>query len=616
MFSFTAERLDASLDKYENETVAQSNVPIYSTVYHDRRNDAHQSPVPRDHRTSIYVNQSSIESIRSNDCINDAKLYANGQESVDGHTASNGTQRLRSAMVLRHVEPEPDYDEIAESGGEEPEETSEDLASSSFALMIKQATLNRERRIKEREPLDVVVNPRQEVAPLVDSPVPPPPPPPPPPIAGIPEQSHRRTGSDTGRPVPPEVRKHLDENKKRDEAHAALMAAVLKRRNLLETEDAPVVADTIETRLMKSRKIQVVYRGDNSKQELTRPTTARPQSLYQETNGSLGRSVAVNGNGVAPGSQRGVSSTVIDNANGRLSPKKTVPLTSTKPPGNGSVASSSSTDLAQLLARKSLQRQINNEQEEAPKRATWINAQTVVPPPPPPVNHSLLGQPYSSSGIGYARPDVTRYADRFSNEDAASTISTLSTLSTLSSLSPENPSSAGSSPPQHQSSYMSKAANARTQSRSRLDLSQIPEGIVGVMIPPPAEFLGDDGPTDQQYNALPVAATLRTVNKAPLGNSMVFPARVKDSKGAGNGSASFAEKALDSWSVDDVCEWLESLDYGSYQERFTEGNVTGQRLAELDENDLQALGVANILHRIKVVREVRKLLKGPGLQLS
>lgn len=637
MISFATERLDASLDKYENETVTPTNVPIYGTVYRDHRRNDGQIPSPvGDHRTSIYVNQTSFEANRSIDHVNEAKRYANGQESIDGHSSVNGKHRPKSE-VLRHAEPIPDYDEgpVTESGGGqevETEENSDELASSSFSLMIKQATLNRERRLKERESIDVVINPRQEVAPLVASSnrnaSVPPPPPPPPPIAssGVPEQSHRRTGSDSGRPVPPEVKKHLDENKKRDDAHAALMAAVLKRRSLLENTDDVQVADTIETRLQKTRKVQVVYRGDHSKQDLTSPMNVRPNTLFQssETNGSLGRSAGMNGNRATMGNHGvAVNATTTDNANGPT-PKKTVPLTSSKPGPNGS-AGPNSGDLAQLLMRKGIQRQSEPANTEAPtmdaskapKRTAWNNGQTFTPSP---VNHGTTGQPYSSPGIGYARTDVTRYADRYANEDAASTISTLSTLSTLSSLSPENPSSAGSSPPQHQSSYLSKA-NARNLSHtSRIDLSQIPEGVVGVMIPPPAEFLGDDEVTasNEQYNALPVTATLRTVNKAPLGNSMVFPARVKDNRAAGNGlgNSSFSDKALESWSVGDVCEWLDSLDYGCYQERFAERNITGQRLAQLDENDIQRLGVEKVLHRIKLVREVRKLLKGPGSRPS
>lgn len=605
-----------SLDKYENETVAQTNVPIYGTVYRDnRRNETqnHSPPISDQHRTSIYVNQSSIDVNRSPDHVNGGKIYANRQESMNGVQ-----QRPRSAVVVaREAEPEPDYD----AGGSDPsggEEKEEDLASSSFAVMIKQATLNRERRIKERGHLDDVINPKHDVInPKHDNGTPPvvvssnrnsavpPPPPPPPPIAssGIPEQSHRRTGSDSGRSVPPEVRKNLDENKKRDEAHLLLMAAVLKRRTLLEgSEDA--LAETIESRIQKSRKLQVIYRGDQSKQDLTTGPT-RPNTLHQSTE-TNGKSF---GNGVTPGNHH---ATGVDGTN-TLAPKKTIPVTTSK---HGPVGSS---DLAEILVRKSIQRQEAGNTEvppmeanKGPKRATWNNGQGFVPSP---VNHGVANQPY-----GYARTDVTRYADRFANEDAASTISTLSTLSTLSSLSPENPSSAGSSPPQHQSSFLSKA-NARNQWHSRIDLSQIPEGVVGVMIPPPVEFQGDEPPTaapNDQYNALPVTATLRTVNKAPLGNSMVFPARVKDNKAPGNGggSTSFSERGLESWSVGDVCEWLDSLDYGCYQERFAAMNVAGPRLAQLDENDLQLLGVEQVLHRIKLVREVRKMSKGPGIRLS
>ena len=61
------------------------------------------------------------------------------------------------------------------------------------------------------------------------------------------------------RPAPADVAEEMQ----RDEAHEALMAAVQRRRNLLDSVDAELIADSIETRVQRSKMLQTVYRADH-----------------------------------------------------------------------------------------------------------------------------------------------------------------------------------------------------------------------------------------------------------------------------------------------------------------------------------------------------------------
>jgi len=51
--------------------------------------------------------------------------------------------------------------------------------------------------------------------------------------------------------------------RRRDEAHAALMAAVQRRRNLLDSVDGDQIADSIENRVQRAKMLQTVYCADN-----------------------------------------------------------------------------------------------------------------------------------------------------------------------------------------------------------------------------------------------------------------------------------------------------------------------------------------------------------------
>ncbi|CAL1547715.1 unnamed protein product [Lymnaea stagnalis] len=66
---------------------------------------------------------------------------------------------------------------------------------------------------------------------------------------------------------------------------------------------------------------------------------------------------------------------------------------------------------------------------------------------------------------------------------------------------------------------------------------------------------------------------------------------------------SYSRVAMELWTLDDVCEWLNSLGLGEYDEAFRKNAIDGKELLALSVNDLEdTLGVAALGHRNKILR--------------
>ena len=154
----------------------------------------------------------------------------------------------------------------------------DDNVMSAFGNAIKLAALARDKRQQDEiskpkaPPPPPAVSAAAPPAPLVAMAAPGIPPPPPPPSL---TPSSDSSPVVVKRSLPPHIQKQLDETKKREESHNALMAAVAKRRNVVETIDMGNIADTIETRIQRGKKLQtIVYKSDQSKPEVK--TTVLP----------------------------------------------------------------------------------------------------------------------------------------------------------------------------------------------------------------------------------------------------------------------------------------------------------------------------------------------------
>lgn len=59
---------------------------------------------------------------------------------------------------------------------------------------------------------------------------------------------------------------------------------------------------------------------------------------------------------------------------------------------------------------------------------------------------------------------------------------------------------------------------------------------------------------------------------------------------------SFDSKPLDSWSVDDVCQWLTEVGLDSHIPTFRDNEIIGEHLRDLSREDLKDLGISKIGH--------------------
>ena len=126
-----------------------------------------------------------------------------------------------------------------------------------------------ERELEVRKEKERQVAARQQVS----SPPPPPPPPtnvPPPPPVVAPPQPQDKAPS-TPRQTPPHVQKELEEKKRREDSHAALMAAVAKRRNVVD-QNKDETPESIEARVKGAKYTpSTVFKGNGARNTLTSP---------------------------------------------------------------------------------------------------------------------------------------------------------------------------------------------------------------------------------------------------------------------------------------------------------------------------------------------------------
>ncbi|CAM1294964.1 Uncharacterised protein g1143 [Pycnogonum litorale] len=70
----------------------------------------------------------------------------------------------------------------------------------------------------------------------------------------------------------------------------------------------------------------------------------------------------------------------------------------------------------------------------------------------------------------------------------------------------------------------------------------------------------------------------------------------------------FRNKPLQQWSGKDVSDWLESLFMPEYKSNFEDAGITGNRLANLNNDDLSDLGVKRVGHRQNMERSLKRYL--------
>lgn len=187
----------------------------------------------------------------------------------------------------------PAYSEAASGSRQapDPRPSGGDNGPSAFDLSIRRAAEERERRRSR----DAVVAPAAihkssppppRAAPPANIPIPPPPPPLPPLPGANPPPRVSQTATENGeKSIPVKIQKQLHGTKKQEDSHAALMAAVLRRRMAIDPSDSEESSDVIESQVNRTRKVQPARGvGEPVRKEVRAPVQPVPLAMLGSLN--------------------------------------------------------------------------------------------------------------------------------------------------------------------------------------------------------------------------------------------------------------------------------------------------------------------------------------------
>lgn len=69
----------------------------------------------------------------------------------------------------------------------------------------------------------------------------------------------------------------------------------------------------------------------------------------------------------------------------------------------------------------------------------------------------------------------------------------------------------------------------------------------------------------------------------------------------------FKDKNVESWTAEQVGDWLEQIGLGEYKAVFIDNCIEGETLISMSKADIKELGVEKVGHRVKLDKEIRKL---------
>lgn len=546
--------------------------------------------------------------------------------------------------------------------------------------------------------------------------VPPAPPPPPPPSIGTLSRSRSPHVTDDNKSPPSSSngRKILDESRKREESHAALLAAVLKRKNVVDSTDGDTLADSIDARINHTRTQQkIVYRADHTKEVKLPPVAA--VGLLAPAEGTFPTASPTKEDdspGFRAEAEKMRQAFLLKKTVSREASNQPETIQA-RPEENGSVKASSTNgaltsdsrtvnrpnstvvkpqpvlaDVAAIIAQKALARQKKGEAEpkvdevklktaEADPKLTGAELKVTEASPKissvavddglkatianrsvfesgtlkPAVSATLpknstsnanVSGPISSVATRSQQPTVTNQQRKVygasvisssalqtnnNNPDSTLTLpntklgngkpsnrnSSVYTSSTVAAPMANVPRNRNSSI--YPSSPPAAVETTASVMKSSRQVTTLPTGAKAnsvkqsmeapLVIPPPVEFAT---PTEAAGFSTEVhaTATLRSAGKSS--NSMVFLAKGSIASDPVPAQTSFRNRSINTWSEDDVAEWLKSFDYSDYHPLFAEKKVTGQVLAQMKPNELEAMGIKNMLHRNRIEREIRSAM--------
>lgn len=323
--------------------------------------------------------------------------------------------------------------------------------------------------------------------------------------------------------------------RKRDEAHAALLAAVQRRRHLLDSVDGELIADSIENRVQRAKMLQTVYRADQGAGQ-----GQSDQSEHQPV-GLLGVADPPNGNFTSEAERarleyvRRLQQQQQSKQPPPTKPVRTVPPTAPKSTLNGGVVRVPPPPPPRsVIVNESHNRALAEYVNGSSKVYTAATAVGTATPGDVDRTAGSFVRLLDDPGESTTEPSPTTPATandrrlRVVTDDTASVLSSLSTISTNSSVGvggvgPGDGTVSLHGSPSHSSSGDSGFAKSSVTGGGGAVVADQP------IIPPPTEFASPSDHSSSSSSSTSVQTTipaLRSVAKQQS-HSMIFPARTQ-----------------------------------------------------------------------------------------
>ncbi|XP_064595523.1 SH3 and multiple ankyrin repeat domains protein 3-like [Liolophura sinensis] len=438
-----------------------------------------------------------------------------------------------------------------------------------------------------------------------------------------------------------------------DQTQAAILAAVAKRRSVLEQSPEKDIVNQIESKLNKTKKLQSVkYYGSGSQpqtQAEKKPITATPKTAEKPT-----------------GKASPKPSTVKETPVTKNSPRTVQTATDSQKP-QATSANSGSNFLA--LAEKARQEYLQKKNNESGKKDIASHPLSKTPPPPPvksvfskgqssaKTNSSLKASGEVNSRPGQGSVENTSDTNSDENKSIQDKIKSFEKKLDFSSIIRNNNSGYEVRGVTEDDSHTEADNRSAGQLPSAMVApppafsdhgNVVSEDVVEIeIIPPPSTFAGEDhaGSPDQTGNSAfghddsvslhssvstlstlssehgegaargqPISALEEVIAPPPPGfgdsqdHYIPPPPEFQESNSSSKvQSKPFSSKAVDLWNCVDVLDWLESLNMLQYRSSFASHSIDGKRLVELSRNDYIELGVTQVGHRMNIERSIKKL---------
>ena len=159
---------------------------------------------------------------------------------------------------------------------------------------------------------------------------------------------------------------------------------------------------------------------------------------------------------------------------------------------------------------------------------------------------------------------------------------------------------------EHISAPNSVALSSRTFVGSEREVSELePRSNELIVLPPPPDFAECNNECQPNTELISFPACDVSVDHSAL-DMILPPPPLEFSDGPNHARSDFGCRPIATWSVNDVTQWLDSLQMSDHRDMFAAHSIDGPRLMELGRSELIALGVSQVGQRMNLERAIKR----------